>query len=71
MSGFAALAVLGAAAGGFLLLLRAAAAAARWRERARAAERENDETRKAHEIQNAVIVDPAFRRRVRDVFGKS
>lgn len=70
MSGFAALAVLGAAAGILFLLLRAAALQARWKERARAAERENEETRKAHEIQNAVALDPAFRRRVRDVFGK-
>lgn len=40
----------------------------KWRERARAAEMRNDTDRKAHEIQNRVAADPAYRERVRRHF---
>lgn len=42
----------------------------KWRERARAAEKENEARRKAHEVQNDVVTDPGFRERVRRHFDR-
>ena len=42
----------------------------KWRERARNAEEQNNLNRKAHEIQNHIVRDPAFRERVRRIFDR-
>lgn len=42
----------------------------RWRQRGQAAERLLDAERRAHEIQNDVAFDPAYRERVRRRFDR-
>ena len=42
----------------------------KWRQRALAAEAQNRINRKAHEIQNDIVTDPALRERVRRHFDR-
>ena len=55
---------------GALALWRAAFVKARWEMRAHMAEQENREVKKAHDIQNRVAADPAFRERGRRLFDR-
>ena len=64
----------GKMAEGLIIIIALAAAffafrqSGKWRQRARAAEEQNETNRKANEIKNRVAADPAFRERVRRRF---
>lgn len=68
MSNLIVLAVIGFS---FTALIIAIAGRARWRQRARMAEKQNEANRKAHDVQNRVITDRNFRQRVRRYFDRS